>query len=67
MPLYRNLLAQAAHRADTQVLCYCLMPNHVHLIVVAADANGRRRAFADAHRCYSGFINARQRCTGDLW
>ena len=65
--LYRDLLAEGARRAGASIWAYCLMPNHVHLIVVAADADGRRRAFADAHRCYSGFINARQRCTGDLW
>lgn len=44
------------------------MPNHVHLIVVpAADEDGLRRTFADAHRRYSGYINARLRVTGHLW
>lgn len=65
--LYRDLLGQAARKAGTQVLCYCLMPNHVHLIVVPADPDGLRRTFADAHRRYTGFINARHRWTGHLW
>ena len=65
--LYRDLLGQAARRAGTKVLCYCLMPNHVHLIVIPADPDGLRRTFADAHRRYSAFINARQRWTGHLW
>jgi len=65
--LYRDLLAQAAERAGVQVWSYCLMPNHVHVIVVPADADGLRRTFADAHRRYTGFINARQRWTGHLW
>lgn len=65
--LYRDLLGQAARRAGTRVLCYCLMPNHVHLVVVPADVDGLRRTFADAHRRYSGFINARHRWTGHLW
>jgi putative transposase len=43
------------------------MPNHVHIIVVSSDVNGLRRAFADAHRRYTGFINARHRWTGHLW
>jgi putative transposase len=43
------------------------MPNHVHLIVVPADEDGLRRTFADAHRRYTGFINARHRWTGHLW
>jgi putative transposase len=43
------------------------MPNHVHLIVVPADEDGLRRTFADAHRRYTAFINARHRWTGHLW
>ena len=43
------------------------MPNHVHLIVVPADEDGLRRTFADAHRRYTGYINARHRWTGHLW
>lgn len=65
--LYRDLLAEAAGRAGTQVWCYCLMPNHVHLIVVPSAEDGLRRTFADAHRRYAGFINACHRWTGHLW
>ena len=65
--LYRDLLADAARRAEAQVWAYCLMPNHVHVIVVPADEDGLRRTFADAHRRYTGFINARHRWTGHLW
>jgi len=43
------------------------MPNHVHIIVVPSDADGLRRTFADAHRRYTGYINARHRWTGHLW
>ena len=65
--LYRDLLAEAARRAGTEVWSYCLMPNHVHLIVVPSDEDGLRRTFAEAHRRYTGFINARHRWTGHLW
>lgn len=65
--LYRDLLGEAAARAGVAVWCYCLMPNHVHIIVVPADEDGLRRTFADTHRRYTGFINARHRWTGHLW
>ena len=65
--LYRALLGEAARRAGASIWAYCLMPNHVHLIVVPADSDGLRRTFADAHRRYTGFINARHRWTGHLW
>ena len=65
--LYRDMLAAAARRAGTEIWAYCLMPNQVHLIAVPSDQDGLRRTFADAHRRYTGFINARQRWTGHLW
>ena len=59
--LYLDLLAQASERARVEVWAYCLMPNHVHAVVVPSDEDGLRRTFADAHRRYTGFINARHR------
>lgn len=64
---YRTMLGAAAKRAGTEVWAYCLMPNHVHMIVVPADQDGLRRTFADAHRRYTGLINARHEWTGHLW
>jgi putative transposase len=65
--LYLDLLAGAAARAHTEVSCYCLMPNHVHIVLVPADENGLWRTFGELHRRYTGFINARRRQTGHLW
>jgi putative transposase len=65
--LYRDRLAQSAEKAGSEVWCYCLMPNHVHIIIVPSDEDGLRRTFADTHRRYTGYINARKRWTGHLW
>lgn len=65
--LYLDLLADAAHKASTEIWSYCLMPNHVHTILVPQDADGLRRTFGDLHRRYTGYINARMRTTGHLW
>jgi len=65
--LYLDLLSDAAARARTEVWAYCLMPNHVHLILVPSDEDGLRRTLADLHRRYTGFVNARARTTGHLW
>ena len=64
---YRTMLGEAARRAGAHVWAYCFMPNHVHLIVVPSDEDGLRRTFADAHRRYTGLINARHQWTGHLW
>ncbi len=65
--LYRDLLAEAAAKAEAEIWAYCLMPNHVHIILTPADPDGLRRTFADLHRRYTARINARNRWTGHLW
>jgi putative transposase len=65
--LYRRLLGEAARKAGAQVWAYCLMPNHVHVILTPSDEDGLRRTFADLHRRYTAFINARHGWTGHLW
>jgi len=65
--LYESLLSEAARKAEAEIWCYCLMPNHVHIIITPSDQDGLRRTFADAHRRYTGYINTRMRVTGHLW
>ncbi|KUR73809.1 transposase [Novosphingobium sp. Fuku2-ISO-50] len=65
--LYLDMLAAAADRAQVKIWSYCLMPNHVHIILCPQDEDGLWRTFGDLHRRYTGFINARRRTTGHLW
>src|SRR6202162_1949382 len=65
--LYRDLLAEHCRKADVAVWAWCLMPNHVHLILVPSDTDGPRRALAATHRRYAGVIHARRRRTGHFW
>lgn len=64
---YIALLSAAAKKARTEVWAYCLMPNHVHLILVPSHEDGLRATLGDAHRRYTRFINARNKWTGHLW
>ena len=65
--LYLDMLAESAARAQCEVWAYCLKPNHVHIILVPSEADGLRRTFAELHRRYAGYVNARARTTGHLW
>jgi putative transposase len=64
---YRDLLADAARQARVGVWAWCLMPNHVHLILCPSDEDGLRRALSRVHRAYAGRIHARRRRTGHFW
>lgn len=65
--LYRGLLAEHCRAADVEVWAWCLMPNHVHLILVPSDTDGLRRALARVHRRYAGIVQARRKRTGHFW
>ena len=65
--LYLDLLKQGCARAGTRIWAWCLMPNHVHLILVPAHEDGLRAALAEAHRRYTRHVNRREDWTGHLW
>ena len=65
--LYRDLLAEGCRAAGVAVWAYCLMPNHVHVVLVPSDEHGLSHTFAELHRRYTGYVNARARTTGHLW
>ena len=56
----RDQLAESCMKAGVAVWAWCLMPNHVHLILVPGTAESLRAALADAHRRYSRRINFRE-------
>jgi putative transposase len=64
---YRALLAESCRAAGVAVWAYCLMPNHVHLILVPSDADGLRAALGEAHRRYTRHVNFREGWRGYLW
>lgn len=65
--VYRDLLAEQAAKYRVAVWAYCLMPNHVHLILAPCDKTGLGRAVGETHRRYTNFINARGRWSGHLF
>ena len=64
---YRTLIAESCRAAGVAAWGYCLMPNHVHLILVPQDEDGLRAALGDAHRRYSRRVNFREGWRGYLW
>jgi putative transposase len=65
--IYCDMVAEQLRKSDVEVWAYCLMPNHVHLILKPREADGMGRALGEAHRRYTNFVNARDRWTGHLF
>lgn len=64
---YIDLMAEWCKRCKVEVWAYCLMPNHVHVVVVPETEDGLRKAIGEAHRRYSRMINFREKWKGHLW
>ena len=64
---YLELMATWCKRCEVEILAWCLMPNHVHLIAVPHEQTSLARAIGEAHRRYTRMINFRQKWRGHLW
>ena len=64
---YLALLAEWTGRCGVRVLAYCLMPNHLHLILVPGTQAGLARAVGQANQRYTRRINFRENWRGYLW
>jgi putative transposase len=65
--LYRHVLREGCAKAGTRIWAWCLMPNHVHLILVPETEDGLRAAVSEAHRRYTRLVNEREGWRGHLW
>lgn len=64
---YVDILQALKPPARVEVLAYCLMPNHIHVIAVPRDEQGLARLFGTAHHRYARYINERHGWQGHLW
>ena len=64
---YLGLVAQACAAQGVQCLAWCLMDNHVHLVLVPSGEDGLRATLAEAHRRYSRGVNFREGWRGYLF
>ncbi|MDP2913297.1 MAG: transposase [Candidatus Omnitrophota bacterium] len=64
---YLRLLSSYSRKFKVDILAYCLMPNHAHLIAVPHQDGSLSRAIGETHRNYTRFINSREKWMGYLW
>ncbi|MCL5072409.1 MAG: transposase [Actinobacteria bacterium] len=64
---YLNLLQAHSRQFSLEILAYCLMTNHIHIIAIPKNADSLSRAIGETHRKYTNLINKRNKWTGYLW
>ncbi|HYW04528.1 MAG TPA: transposase [Gammaproteobacteria bacterium] len=64
---YLHALKKAAGKHDIRIHAYCLMTNHVHLLVTPDEQGAVSALMQSLGRRYVRFVNTRYERTGTLW
>lgn len=65
--VYLSLLKQAAKKAQCEVHAYCLMSNHVHLLLTPSSPKSCGGLMHDLAQPYTRYFNKKYGRTGGLW
>src|SRR5579871_1108313 len=65
--VYLGLLKQYSEHYSLRILGYCLMTNHVHLVVIPGHPESLPRAMREVHGRYARYRNALDHATGHVW
>ena len=64
---YLALLGDEADRHRLRILGYCLMPIHIHAVVVPERQDSMAKGFGRAHNAYARYLNKLRSRSGHLW
>ena len=64
---YLSWLKEYSEKHQVEVLAYCLMTNHIHLVVVPATDEGLHRVLKPLHMRYAQSVNRARGWKGHLW
>ncbi len=64
---YLSLLKQYSEKYKVEVLAYCLMTNHIHLVLIPKDEKGLQSLLKPLHMRYTQRINKKMGWSGRLW
>jgi len=65
--MYLGLLSEFAARHGLQFWAWCLMTNHVHLVVVPSAEDSLALGIGQAHKLYAQRVNRRENARGHLF
>lgn len=64
---YLSLLSKYSAEYPFKVWAYCLMPNHVHLLVVPLTSDSLARGVGGTNLVYTQYFNHKYKTSGRLW
>ena len=64
---YLSWFEQYRSKYDLSVLAYCLMPNHIHAVIIPKNKESIGRACDVCQMRYAQYFNKKNKRTGHLW
>jgi putative transposase len=64
---YLQVLKEESDKWGLKIWAYCLMSNHVHLIVVPSAIESLAKSIGETHKRYTRMVNFREKWRGYLW
>jgi putative transposase len=64
---YLTFLSKYSEEKEAAVLAYCLMPNHIHLLIRPSEVEALPKMMQGITLCYSKYFNGENGRTGRLW
>ena len=65
--VYLRLLLERSRQHSFDILCYCLMTNHIHLVMVPHQEDSLNKGLRDTQGPYATYFNRKYDLTGHLW
>ena len=65
--VYLSLLGENLERHNASLIGYCLMSNHVHLVMIPRQADALSKSLKHTHGRYSAYWNAKHGSSGHVW
>lgn len=65
--VYLNLIGKFAKKWSCEVLAFCLMPNHVHLLLIPKQKDSLAKMMQGLALTYTQFFNKKYKRTGRIW
>jgi putative transposase len=65
--VYLQMLAEESAKSGLEVLGYCLMGNHVHVVAIPHAEDSLAKGIGRTHFRYSQYINRFHKRSGHLW
>ncbi len=64
---YLDILSNYAQKHSLQIWAYCLMDNHVHLLVVPRSEDSLARGIGLTNQVYTQYLNRKLNQSGRIW